>query len=147
MSTEQKNDHIARWDQDHFFHPSTHLAQFARGEIPNRIVTGGDGVYITDRDNNRLLDAFAGLYCVNVGYGRQEIAEAIASQARELSYYHSYVGHGTESSITLVRRQRNQYKVGLVLQQRAWAAGKEKDNFALAWLPWFGLDVRLFNRS
>ncbi|TMV66717.1 aminotransferase class III-fold pyridoxal phosphate-dependent enzyme, partial [Thioclava sp. BHET1] len=52
---------------------------------------------------NRLLDAFAGLYCVNVGYGRPEIAEAIAEQARELAYYHSYVGHGTEASITLAK--------------------------------------------
>ena len=98
-----KNDHLSYWDHDHFFHPSTHLGQFARGEIPNRIMTGGEGVYISDRENNRLLDAFAGLYCVNVGYGRQEIAEAIAAQARELSYYHSYVGHGTEASITLAR--------------------------------------------
>ena len=103
MSDNLRNDRLTQWDQDHFFHPSTHLGQFARGELPNRIVTGGDGVYITDRDNNRLLDAFAGLYCVNVGYGRQEIAEAIAEQARELSYYHSYVGHGTEASITLAR--------------------------------------------
>lgn len=98
-----KNDHLSQWDHEHFFHPSTHLGQFARGEIPNRIITGGEGVYITDREENRLLDAFAGLYCVNVGYGRQEIAEAIATQARELSYYHSYVGHGTESSITLAK--------------------------------------------
>ena len=98
-----KNDQLGQWDQDHFFHASTHLGQFARGEIPNRIMTGGEGVYISDRDENKLLDAFAGLYCVNVGYGRQEIAEAIATQARELSYYHSYVGHGTEASITLAK--------------------------------------------
>ncbi len=98
-----KNDHLSEWDHEHFFHPSTHLGQFARGEMSNRIITGGEGVYITDRENNRLLDAFAGLYCVNVGYGRQEIAEAIAIQARELSYYHSYVGHGTEASITLAK--------------------------------------------
>ena len=103
MSDTLRNDRLTQWDQDHFFHPSTQVAQFARGELPNRIVTGGEGVYITDRENNRLLDAFAGLYCVNVGYGRQEIAEAIAEQARELSYYHSYVGHGTEASITLAR--------------------------------------------
>ena len=51
----------------------------------------------------RSLDAFAGLYCVNVGYGRQEIAEAIAEQAKELAYYHAYAGHGTEASITLSR--------------------------------------------
>ena len=49
------------------------------------------------------LDAFAGLYCVNVGYGRQKIADAIAAQAKNLAYYHAYVGHGTEASITLAK--------------------------------------------
>ncbi|MEM7652956.1 MAG: aminotransferase class III-fold pyridoxal phosphate-dependent enzyme, partial [Pseudomonadota bacterium] len=97
------NDTLAEWDRAHFFHPSTHLGQFARGEMESRIVTGGDGVYIKDRDGNRLLDAFAGLYCVNVGYGRTEIAEAIAEQAHALAYYHAYVGHGTEASITLAK--------------------------------------------
>jgi len=97
------NDVLDRWDRENFFHPSTHLAQHARGESPNRIVTGGKGVHIEDRDGNRLLDAFAGLYCVNVGYGRSEIAEAIAAQAKELAYYHAYVGHGTEAAITLAQ--------------------------------------------
>ena len=96
-----RNDQLDQWDRDNFFHPSTHLGQHARGEAPNRIVTGGKGVYIEDRDGKRLLDAFAGLYCVNVGYGRTEIAEAIAEQARQMAYYHAYVGHGTEASITL----------------------------------------------
>ncbi|MBZ0122434.1 MAG: aminotransferase class III-fold pyridoxal phosphate-dependent enzyme, partial [Roseovarius sp.] len=67
------------------------------------IVAGGQGCHIEDRDGNRLLDGFAGLYCVNAGYGRTEIAEAIAAQARELAYYHAYVGHGTEASITLAK--------------------------------------------
>ena len=98
-----KNDRLDEWDRSSFFHPSTHLAQHARGESPNRVVTGGSGVFIEDRDGNRLLDAFAGLYCVNVGYGRTEIADAIAEQARELAYYHAYVGHGTEASITLAK--------------------------------------------
>ena len=95
------NDQLAQWDRENFFHPSTHLAQHARGETPTRVIRSGSGVYIEDRDGNKLLDAFAGLYCVNVGYGRQEIAEAIAEQAKELAYYHAYVGHGTEVSITL----------------------------------------------
>ncbi|MBT52302.1 MAG: hypothetical protein CMF72_02640 [Mameliella sp.] len=95
------NDQLAEWDRENFFHPSTHLAQHARGETPTRVIKTGEGCHITDRDGTRLLDAFAGLYCVNVGYGRQEIAEAIAEQARELAYYHAYVGHGTEASITL----------------------------------------------
>ena len=54
-----------------------------------------------DRDGNKFLDGFAGLYCVNIGYGRKVVSDAIAKQAKELSYYHSYVGHGTEASITL----------------------------------------------
>ena len=96
-----KNDQLDQWDRENFFHPSTHLAQHARGESPSRVIKTASGVHIEDRDGNKFLDAFAGLYCVNVGYGRQEIAEAIADQARELAYYHSYVGHGTEASITL----------------------------------------------
>lgn len=98
-----KNNELEAWDRENFFHPSTHLAEFARGNVPQRVVTGGEGVYITDADGNRLLDAFAGLYCVNVGYGRQKITDAIARQASELAYYHAYVGHGTEASITLAK--------------------------------------------
>jgi len=97
------NSELKKWDRDHFFHASTHLGQFSRGELPNRILTGGKGVYIHDDQGNRVLDAFAGLYCVNVGYGRTEISDAISEQAKELAYYHAYVGHGTEASITLAR--------------------------------------------
>jgi L-2,4-diaminobutyrate transaminase len=97
----RNDDQLAEWDRENFFHPSTHLAQHARGEVPTRIMRTASGVFIEDGDGNRLLDAFAGLYCVNAGYGRSEIAEAIARQARELAYYHAYVGHGTEASITL----------------------------------------------
>ncbi|MEP2919210.1 aspartate aminotransferase family protein [Sulfitobacter sp.] len=97
------NDKLEEWDRDNFFHASTHLAEFARGNVPQRIIKGGTGCHIEDRDGNRMLDAFAGLYCVNAGYGRTEIVEAIADQARELAYYHSYVGHGTEASITLAK--------------------------------------------
>ncbi|WP_272002226.1 aspartate aminotransferase family protein [Roseovarius sp. ZX-A-9] len=98
-----RNDQLAEWDRENFFHPSTHLAQFARGELQSRIISGASGCHIEDRDGNKHLDAFAGLYCVNVGYGRTEIAEAIAKQAHELAYYHAYVGHGTEASITLAK--------------------------------------------
>jgi L-2,4-diaminobutyrate transaminase len=94
---------LDRWDRENFLHPSTHLARHARGESPNRIISGGDGVYIEDSDGNRLLDGFAGLYCVNVGYGRRAITDAIAEQARKLAYYHAYVGHGTEVSIKLAK--------------------------------------------
>lgn len=97
------NNELTAWDRDHFFHPSTHMGTHARGDSPRRMMAGGEGCYIVDSEGRRSLDAFAGLYCVNVGYGRTEIADAIAQQARDLAYYHAYVGHGTESSITLAR--------------------------------------------
>ena len=97
----QNRDELEAWDRETFFHPSTHLAAHARGDTPTRVIESGEGCHIVDRDGKKSLDGFAGLYCVNVGYGRQEIAEAIAEQARKLSYYHAYVGHGSEASITL----------------------------------------------
>jgi L-2,4-diaminobutyrate transaminase len=98
-----RNTQLEQWDREYFFHPATHLGQFARGDFPDRIITGGEGSHIVDRDGNRLLDAFAGLYCVNIGYGRTEVADAIARQAKELAYYHAYAGHGSEASITLAK--------------------------------------------
>jgi len=76
------NDILDAWDRESFLHPSTHLGKHARGEAPGRIISGGEGVFVEDRNGTRLLDAFAGLYCVNVGYGRTQISDAIAEQAR-----------------------------------------------------------------
>jgi L-2,4-diaminobutyrate transaminase len=91
-------------DRAYVFHPSTHLKNHAQGAAPCRIVRGGEGVHVTDRDGRRSLDAFAGLYCVNVGYGRKEIADAVYRQMQELAYYHAYVGHSSEPTIELSRR-------------------------------------------
>ena len=73
-------------------HPFTPLRQFSSGEAAGRIVTGGSGIRIRDETGRELIDAFAGLYCVNVGYGRREIADAIHQQALQLAYYHAYGG-------------------------------------------------------
>jgi len=129
-----KNDLLDEWDRNNFFHPSTHLAQHARGDSPNRIMSEGEGCYITDRDGNKLLDAFAGLYCVNIGYGKSEVIEAISKQAKELAYYHSYVGHGTESSITLSkmvidRAPKNMSKVYFGLS----GSDANESNIKLVW--------------
>ena len=110
---EQRNDLLDEWDRDHFIHPLTPLGGHERGESPTRIVSSGSGVYIVDRNGRKLLDAFAGLFCVNVGYGRTEIAEAMAEQARKLAYYIAYIGHSTEASITLARMVAERTPAGL----------------------------------
>lgn len=98
-----RSNELEAWDRDHLFHPSTHMAGHARGETPNRIITSAEGVYITDSEGRRSLDGFAGLYCVNAGYGRTEIADAISEQAHKLPYFHAYGGHGNEPSIRLAK--------------------------------------------
>jgi len=102
--TTKTHEDLHAKDRAHFFHPSTHMRQHAAGETPNRIIVGGEGVHIWDDEGRRTLDAFAGLYCVNVGYGRTEIAEAMYEQAKKLAYYHAYVGHGNEPAIRLSER-------------------------------------------
>jgi L-2,4-diaminobutyrate transaminase len=71
--------------------------------LSGRIITGGQGCTITDRDGRSYLDAFAALYCVNAGYGRTEIAEAMAEQAHKLAFFHGFAGHGNEPAIRLAK--------------------------------------------
>ncbi|WP_114766305.1 aspartate aminotransferase family protein [Vibrio rhodolitus] len=91
-------------DRQRVFHASTHLKQYAHGELAGRIITQANGVRIQDSLGNELLDGFAGLYCVNIGYGREEMAEAIYEQAKKLAYYHTYVGHTNEALVELSDR-------------------------------------------
>ncbi len=97
------NDELAAWDRAHLLHPTTHTANHARGDVPGRIISGGKGVYVEDRDGNRFLDAFGALYCVNAGYGRTEIADAMAEQAHKLAFFHAFAGHGNEPAIRLAK--------------------------------------------
>src|SRR5690606_16057698 len=96
---------IAELDRRSVLHPFTHLKDFASGKAGDpTIVTGGKGIRIEDAKGNQLIDAFAGLYCVNIGYGREEVAEAISRQAHKLAYYHSYAAHTTDELATLSDR-------------------------------------------
>jgi L-2,4-diaminobutyrate transaminase len=98
------NDRIAAMDRASVLHPFTALADHEAGRSPARIVQGGSGVRVQDRDGRELIDAFAGLYCVNIGYGRTEVARAIAAQAETLAYAHVYAGQGHETLALLADR-------------------------------------------
>lgn len=96
---------LAQADQDHVLHPFTHLKDYAAGQSGEpRIVTGGKGMYITDQHGREIIDAFAGLYCMNIGYGREEVADAIYAQAKQLAYCHSYAQQSNEPMIRLSKR-------------------------------------------
>jgi putrescine aminotransferase len=67
----------------------------------SRIVTHADGCYIWDGDGNRILDGMAGLWCVNVGYGRTELADVAAEQMRELPFYNTFFKTATPPTVLL----------------------------------------------
>ena len=75
-------------DAAHHMHPFTSNAELA--EKGARVITRANGVYLTDSEGNQILDAMAGLWCVNIGYGREELADAASRQMRELPYYNTF---------------------------------------------------------
>ncbi len=81
----------AEWqalDRRHYLHPFTDAK--ALHEFGARIITRADGVWLWDSEGQKILDGMAGLWCVNIGYGRRELVDAAAAQMQELPYYNSF---------------------------------------------------------
>lgn len=86
-------------DARHHMHPFTDTKDLnSRG---TRIITRADGVYIWDGDGNKILDGMAGLWCVAIGYGRQELIDAANRQMQELPYYNSFFQCTTPPTVEL----------------------------------------------
>ncbi|MEZ5812752.1 MAG: aspartate aminotransferase family protein [Rhizobiaceae bacterium] len=95
-------DELQALDAAHHMHPFT-----ANGELAAkgaRVITRADGVMLTDSDGEQLLDAMAGLWCVNIGYGRNELAEVAARQMRELPYYNTFFQTSHVPAISLAAK-------------------------------------------
>jgi putrescine aminotransferase len=92
MTAHAKNLNIAevvKNDIEHHFHPFTDHKAFHAAGGP-RVITHADGCYIWDGSNNKILDGMSGLWCVNVGYGRKELAETAYQQMLDLPYYNTF---------------------------------------------------------
>jgi len=90
---------LQKLDKDHHLHPFTDHKELHK--IKSRIITHADGVYIYDADGNKILDGMSGLWCVNAGYGRDELVDAAAEQMRELPYYNNFFQCAHPPSIEL----------------------------------------------
>lgn len=100
--TLKSNRSLLDIDRDHLIHPVTSFrAHEARGAT---LLQSGKGMWLTDMDGNQLLDAFAGLWCVNVGYGQDSIVEAAAAQMRQLPYATGYFHFGCETTVRLAQK-------------------------------------------
>ena len=89
-------------DTAHHMHPFTDYKSLAKEG--SNIITKADGVYLTNSDNIQFLDAMAGLWCVNVGYGRKNLAEVAYNQMQELPYYNTFFKTATVPAIELSRQ-------------------------------------------
>ena len=73
------------WDNDHFMHPWEGMAEI--GHNARSQIDSAGGIYVTDTSGRTLIDGPGGMWCVQIGYGRDEMADAMADQARKLAYY------------------------------------------------------------
>ena len=79
---------IQTLDSAHFIHPFTDHGELARRGA--RVITRAEGIYVWDSEGEKMLDAMSGLWCVNVGYGRKELAQAAYQQMMTLPFYNSF---------------------------------------------------------
>jgi putrescine---pyruvate transaminase len=89
-------------DSAHFIHPFTDHQGLSRKGA--RVITHGDGIYIWDSEGHKILDAMSGLWCVNAGYGRRELADAAHAQMMKLPFYNSFFQTTTEPAVRLAAR-------------------------------------------
>ena len=89
-------------DAAHHLHAFSDMGKLnAKG---TRIIQRAEGVHVFDNHGTKLLDAFAGLWCVNVGYGRKAIADAVYEQMQELHYYNTFFGTTTPPATLLAEK-------------------------------------------
>ncbi len=89
-------------DRLHWVHPVANWAGHEKRGVT--IMKSAKGAFITDSEGHELIDGFAGLWCVNVGYGHESIVEAAAAQMRELPYATGYFSFGSEPAIRLAAK-------------------------------------------
>lgn len=93
-------DAVQHWDNQHFMHPWESLGT---GD-PNRpVAAGAEGIYLYDPEGRPYIDGPGGMWCVQIGYGRQEMADAIAAQTMQIAY-HSPWAFASEPSAVLARK-------------------------------------------
>ena len=81
-------EELQKLDAAHHMHPFTDASGLASKGA--RVITRGQGIWLTDSEGHKILDGMAGLWCVNIGYGRKELAAVAAKQMEELAYYNTF---------------------------------------------------------
>ncbi len=89
-------------DRAHYIHPVVPMRAHEKRGVT--VLQSAKGCFLTDAEGNTLLDGFAGLWCVNAGYGHESVVEAAAEQMRRLPYATGYFHFGSEPAIELTAK-------------------------------------------
>ena len=103
----QKN--VWQMDKDHFIHPYTDFSTF--GQEGSQVISRASGVHVIDNEGSRYIDAIAGLWCVNVGHGRAEIADAVRQQILDMQFFNPF-GHSTNEPAAIFAEKLAQLSPG-----------------------------------
>ena len=135
---------IQALDSAHYMHPFT-----AHGELAEkgaRVMVKGEGIYLWDSEGKMLLDGMSGLWCINVGYGRKELADAAYKQLLELPYYNSFFNTTTIPPVQLAKllaevtppQFRHVFYAG---------SGSEGNDTIFRMVRWFWVGINFFTIS
>ena len=89
-------------DLAYHLHPYTEPSKLL--ENGPHVISSGDGIYVTDGDNNRFIEGVSGLWCTSFGFSEMELANAAFQQMQKLPYYHSFAGKTSNPSIDLAEK-------------------------------------------
>jgi adenosylmethionine-8-amino-7-oxononanoate aminotransferase len=128
---------LAVRDAAHLIHPVTPPREM--DEVGAKVVVEGDGWWITDDRGRRLIDGFAGLWCVTVGHGRPEIIEAVREQMETLEYFTTFHGQSHPKAIELAEKLSSMFPPEYGLNRVMFSSGgseANETNFKLVRLYW-----------
>ena len=102
MNLTQNTSELQKLDSQHFIHPFTDPKALQKKGA--RVITRAEGIYLWDSDGKKILDGMAGLWCVNVGYGREKLARIAFEQMKQLPYYNSFFNTTHPPAIALAKK-------------------------------------------
>ncbi len=127
-------DEVRSNDLNHFLHPYTHFDTFKKDG--SAVMVKSEGAYVWDSSGNQYLDGIGGLWCVNIGHGRSEMAEAIAEQARQMCFYTPF-GATTNIPASLLAKKIAELAPGPLNHVFFSLSGSEANDVALRLIHYY----------
>jgi putrescine---pyruvate transaminase len=134
--SDNEQDAKALWemDRDHVVHPYTNFSE--QNKEGSQVIVKAEGAYIKDADGNELLDGIGGLWCVNIGHGRKEMADAVHAQITAMQYYNPF-GHTTNVPAAKLAKKLSELTPGNLNHMFFVLGGSEANDAAIRFVHYY----------